>query len=266
MRRDRELEAGTSAHYQDPSYYAATYRARTEDVDYYVGLGARRGVSVLELGCGNGRIALPLARAGAKVVGVDLAAPMLTDLRRRLRAEPPEVRARLRLRRGDMRSVRLGERFSLVLCPFNAVLHLYERRDFERFLATVRAHLAPRGELVFDVSMPDPAELARRPERAYPTRPFRYPGPDEGERVRYAERFDYDKLRQILFVAMEFEPERGGEGWMTPLAHRQYYPQELEALLHYGGFRVTAHYGGFEREPLTASSPTILLHCKAKAP
>ncbi len=205
-RRDRELEAGTRAHYEDPAYYTQAYRSRVEDVRYYVDLAEGSGGPVLEYGCGDGRITLPIARAGVAIHGVDISAPMLAALRSRLRAEPGEVRDRVTLRRGDMRAVRLGRRFPLVVCPFNALLHLYERRDVERFLARVRAHLAPRGELVFDVSMPDPAELARDPGRAYAMPRFRYPS---GPVVRYTERFDYDRLRQILFVAMEFAPADG---------------------------------------------------------
>jgi SAM-dependent methyltransferase len=262
--RDLELEAGTAAHYEDPSYYTKTYRARVDDVRYYADLAAERGGPVLEYGCGNGRIAIPIARAGVDVVGVDLSAEMLADLRVRLRDEPPEVRTRVRVRRGDMRRARVGQRFPLIFCPFNAFLHLYTRVDVEAFLARARAHLAPGGEFVFDVSMPEPAELARDPRRAFHAPRFRYPaasGP--GTRVRYTERFDYDKVRQILFVAMEFAPQDGGEPWMTPLAHRQFYPQELEALLHYNGFEITERFGDFFRSPLVASSATILLHSRA---
>jgi len=62
--------------------------------------------------------------------------------------------------------------------------------------------------------------------------------------VRYTERFDYDYARQILFVAMEFLPEgRPKASWVTPLAHRQFYPQELEALLHYNGFAISNEPG-----------------------
>jgi SAM-dependent methyltransferase len=262
---DRELEAGTAAHYEDPAYYAKTYRGRLEDVRYYVDLAERRGGPVLELGCGNGRITIPIARAGVPVVGVDLSAPMLADLRSRLAAELDDVRARVTVRRGDMRAVRLGRRFPLVFCPFNAFLHLYERRDVERFLATVRAHLAPRGELVFDVSIPEPSELARTPDRAFGAPRFRYPSADgAGDMVRYAERFDYDKLRQILFVAMEFSPESGAPGWMTPLAHRQFHPAELEALLHYNGFAIAKRFGGFDGSAPTNDSATLLLHCRAR--
>jgi SAM-dependent methyltransferase len=222
---------------------------------------------VLEYGCGNGRIAIPTARAGTPIVGVDRSAPMLADLRARLGAEPPDVRGRVEVRRGDMRALRLGRRFALVTCPFNAFLHLYKRQDVERFLARTREHLRPGGELVFDVSMPEPAELARDPKRAHQAPRFLYPSSDgggKGTMVRYAERFDYDRLRQVLFVAMEFSPMDGSDGWMTPLAHRQFYPQELEALLHYNGFAITEQYGDFAGGPLESGSSTILLHAKPR--
>jgi SAM-dependent methyltransferase len=263
---DPELQAGTTAHYEDPSYYTKTYRGRVEDVRYYVDLAVERGGPVLEYGCGNGRIALPIARAGVEVFGVDLSTEMLGDLRARLREEPAEVRTLVRARRGDMRRARLGRRFPLILCPFNAFLHLYTRRDVEAFLARVLEHLAPGGEFVFDVSMPEPAELARDPRRAFHAPRFRYPAADGGPgvMVRYSERFDYDKLRQTLFVAMEFTPQDGAAAWMTPLAHRQFYPQELEALLHYNGLTITERFGDFFRAPLEPGSATMLLHCAAK--
>jgi SAM-dependent methyltransferase len=266
MKRDRELEAGTAAHYEDPAYYTKTYRGRLDDVRYYVDLAAHAGGPVLEYGCGNGRITIPMARAGAEVLGVDLSAPMLADLRARLREEPEEVRDRVTVRRGDMRSFRATRRFPLIVCPFNAFLHLYERRDVERFLARVRAHLAPRGELVFDVSMPQPEELARDPAKAHFAPRFRYPREDgkPGPMIRYSERFDYDRLRQILFVAMEFAPMDGSDPWMTPLAHRQFFPQELEALLHYNGFAIAERHGDFFRSPLVSDSHHMVLHCRRR--
>jgi len=262
---DHELEAGTTAHYEDPAYYTSAYRRRQDDVHYYVALAAGRGGPVLEYGCGNGRITIPMARAGVEVTGVDRSGPMLADLRRRLRAEPDEVRRRVSLRRGDMRRTRVDARFPLVVCPFNAFLHLYTREGVEHFLARVREALTPRGELVFDVSMPEPAELARDPARSLSAGRFRYPAQGgQGPLVRYSERFDYDRLRQVLFVAMEFTPTDGSDPWMTPLAHRQFHPQELEALLHYNGFAVAERHGDFSGGPLTSCSETMVLHCRRR--
>ena len=266
-RVDRAPAAGSSAHYEAPAYYTKTYRGRVEDVRYYVDLAQARGGPVLEYGCGNGRIAIPTARAGVEITGVDLSREMLADLERRLEVEPREVRARLRAVQGDMRSVVLRRRFPLVTCPFNAFLHLYAREDVERFLGRVRAHLAPRGELCFDVSVPEPSELARDPGRAFHAPRFRYPGgpSGEGEMVRYSERFDYDKWRQVLFVAMEFKPMAGGEPWMTPLSHRQFYPQELEALLHYNGFTITDVFGDFFGGAPERSSAVMVVHARASS-
>lgn len=263
---DRALEAGSAAHYEDPAYYTKTYKNRLSDIRYYTDLAAGHGGPVLEYGCGNGRIAIPIARSGVHITGVDLSGAMVDDLHRRMADEPTEVRRRITVRRGDMRAVRLKKRFPLVYCTFNAFLHLYTRADVEAFLARVRDHLAPRGQLVFDISIPEPLELSRDPARAYGTAPFVYPRPGDatgGVRVKYRERFDYDKLRQVLFVAMEFTPDEG-ESWMTPLAHRQFYPAELEALLHYNGFEIAAQYGDFDGSQLTNDSSTLITHAKLR--
>ena len=68
----------------------------------------------------------------------------------------------------------------------------------------------------------------------------------------------------VTDVLDETVPQRGGESWMTPLAHRQFYPQELEALLHYNGFTITEQYGDFFHAPPAKDSATLLLHCKAR--
>ncbi len=281
-RTDLELVAGSSAHYDDPAYYAHAYQKRADDIAFYVHRALCSPGPVLEYGCGNGRITLPIARTGKTITGVDLSAPMIRDLRGRIRHEPKSVQKHIQALRGDMRAIRLDRRFPLILCPFNTFLHLYTRPDIERFLARVREHLAPRsGRFVFDVSIPEPLELCRTPDRAYFTPRFRYPASNPaktpqnpapktkktGPLVRYSERFDYDKLRQILFVAMEFEPldEGAGESWMTPLTHRQFYPQELEALLHYNGFSMTEMWGDFDRSPPSQDSGELIIECKARS-
>lgn len=261
--------------------------------------------AVLEHGTGNGRIALPIARAGVEITGIDHCRPMLDHFRERLARESESVRQRVELVEGDIRTTRLGERFPLVICPFNAALHLYTREDVELWLARVREHLSPDGELVFDISMPVPKDLARDPSVPYRTAPFEHP---TAGRVRYREHFDYDAARQVLFVSMFFEPvgqttkkagqrtkkagapaktsrrapsssragpskhvdasasARGVEAreFMTPLAHRQFFPCEMEALLHYNGFEVRALYGDFQRGPLSPRSDIMVWHARPR--
>jgi SAM-dependent methyltransferase len=260
-RVDRELEAGGRAHYEDPAYYASTYAKRTADVLHYVSLAEEDGGPVLEYGIGNGRIAIPTARAGVEVTGVDWSRAMLADLRDRLAREPDEVRARVRAVCGDMRRVRLRRRFPLVVCTFNTALHLYTRDDVERFLARVREHMTPGGRFVVDINVPSFEDLSRDPRRAFYAPRFRHP--TDGRVVKNREYFDYDRVRQILFASLEFEPADDPAGaWTTPLAHRQFFPQEWEALLHYNGFVVDKVEGDFAGGPLERTSDTMIWHAR----
>ena len=165
--RGKDLEVGSRAHYEDPAYYSKAYQSRVEDVAYYVELARESGGPVLEYGCGNGRITLPIARHGVEITGVDLSPAMLADLREKLKRDYDFVRELVRVRQGDMREVRLRKRFPLVIVPFNGILHLYAREDFERFFARVREHLTPDGRLVFDASVPCPHDQIRTPDHAY---------------------------------------------------------------------------------------------------
>jgi len=255
-------DAGAQAHYADARYYAHAYGDRRHDVEYYVRKARSSAGPVLEYGVGNGRIALHIARAKIEVTGVDLSPSMLDDFTARLGREPPALRARVTLKRGDMRHVRLGQRFALVIAPFNTVLHLYTRSDLEAFLEGVREHLAPGASFVFDFSIPVPADLARDPERAYPA-------PDlvdfeTGDRVRYAERFEYDPLRQLLLVRTEFSKERENTTFTVPLTHRQYFPREMEALLHYNGFEDILYTADFTDQAADRNVDSIVVSCRAR--
>jgi SAM-dependent methyltransferase len=256
---DAVRDAGARAPYDDPDYYDLAYRDRRRDVRYYVSLAKALGGPVLEYGAGNGRIALPVARAGIEITGVDASAPMLESQKARLAKEAAAVRRRVRVVRGDMRTLRLRRRFALVIAPFNAILHLYERPDIEAFFARVREHLAPGGRFVFDFSLPVPSDLDRDPNR-----PVRAPGFRQGGRfVRYTERFEYHPLRQLLVIWMEFEPKDGSEGWVVPLSHRQFFPREMEALLHYNGFSQIELTADFRDQAPGPETDSLVVSCRA---
>ncbi len=263
--RTPALEAGSDAHYTDPGYYSDTYADRELDVAYYQGLVSAlppKRRDVLEYGCGNGRIALPLAQIGATVTAVDRSKPMLDDFKRRLDLQPT-LRSRITIRERDMRKARFATKFQTVICAFNTFLNLYTRKDVEAFLGKVRHHMRPRGQFIVDISVPDPEELSRDSGRAYRVPRFKHP--TSGQVVRYAERFDYDPLAQVLTVGMEFEPVKAKKNaWMTPLAHRQFFPQDMEALLHYNGLTVTDIHADYEHKTPDEAAETLVYHCKKR--
>lgn len=216
---------------------------------------------VLEYGIGNGRIALPIARQGVRVTGIDLSRPMLRDLEARLAREPAAVRALVAVRHGDMRKVRLGRRFPLVIAPFNVMLHLYSLAEIEGFLARVREHLSEDGEFVLDVSVPAPEDLMGESGRRYKGPPVR--DPVTGQTLRYSEVFSYDQVRQILTVEAEFRG-KGRQYWRVPLTQRQFFPAELEALLHYNGFGDIRSEPDFEPAAQRSDVDSLVVRCRLR--
>lgn len=248
--------------YGDARYYDHTYKNYRPDVDFYVKLARQCGGPVLELGVGTGRVALALAEAGVDVVGVDSSAAMLGRANERVATKPRRIRERIELREADMREVRLGRRFPLVIAPFNALQHLYEDEDFERMLASCRRSLAEGGRFAFDVLMPDLRALVRDPTRFYRCRPTKHPR--DGRRYAYAEAFHYDHARQIQTVTMRFtdqdDPERV---FFRTLTQRQLFPRELGLLLRYNDFEVLTHDGGFSGEPLDEFTDSQIVVARA---
>jgi SAM-dependent methyltransferase len=270
----RALAAGTREHYVDADLYDHEYKRRRDDVRWYRRLAerelgdltaGRRGRStpaILELGCGSGRTLVPLARDGHHIVGVDAAPKMLARCRDRLAHAGSAVAARVDLHEGDFREISLGRRFPLVICPFNAFMHLYSRTDVERFLTVVRAHLAPGGLFAFDVLNPDLGWLSRDPHRRWARTKFRHPR--TGKRMVYSTSVSYDAALQIAFMRIYYQPETGGRERVVRLVHRQFFPLELEALLHYNGFEISSHEGGFDGKPLLPESEEQVICARSR--
>ena len=261
----REVSVGAESHYEDGRYYDQAYRRRRHDVRFYEELALTSGGPVLELGVGTGRVAFAIAKAGVHVTGVDPMKPMLEQAKRRLRSFPKSTQARVELRRGSLERLRLRRRFPLVIAPFNVWMHLYTRSQIERGFATVRHHLEPTGRFVFDVLLPDPVSMARDPARRY--RGGQVSHPRDGVKYRYSEYFSYDPMTQIETTILDFEhPTKRSASFCTPLAQRQFFPAELEALLHYNGFDVVSHSGDFVGEAITSATESQVIVAKLARP
>ncbi len=260
------LRTATAEHYVDPDLYDYEYRRRRADVNWYRALARRLGArEVLELGCGSGRLLVPLVRDGRRVVGVDLAQPMLRRCAERLARLTPAARARATLLRGDFRALPVGRRFPLVVCPFNAMMHLYDARDCARFFAGVRRVLTDGGTFAFDVLNPDLQWLTRDPERRWAKTRFTHPR--TGRACYYTTNHTYDPATQIAWIRIFYDPVEQPKG-RTPrsqvvhLAHRQFFPEELMLLCAHHGFTVEAREGGFLGEPFEGHSESQVVRCR----
>jgi SAM-dependent methyltransferase len=233
--------------------YAAFYdweNARTlgrRDVAFWRTLALQAGGPVLELGCGTGRIALPLGRAGVTVVGLDRSLAMLDRARRRVR------RARLadhiHLVRADIRHLPFAATrpFPLVMAPYGVLQSLLRERDLAATLASVRDVL-PRGgtfglELVAD--LPSWQEYRKRVSLTG------WRQRRGGAHVTLVETVRQDRARRLTIFDQEFTERRGRTRATRrfSLAFRTLTVPQMVRRLEKAGFSVTALLGDYRGGP-----------------
>jgi SAM-dependent methyltransferase len=132
-------------------------RSVTEDIGFYVQHALASGGPVVELAVGTGRIAVPIAQAGIRVIGVDASPGMLSVARET--AASAGVDELLDLRVGDLVAPPVDERVPLAICPFRTLLHMADEADKLRALRAARELLEPGGRFVFDVFAPSPEDI-----------------------------------------------------------------------------------------------------------
>jgi SAM-dependent methyltransferase len=240
------------------------------DLPYWEGLVAElRPRRVLDLGCGTGRITVPLiaaavaARDDAEVVGLDSSASFLRAAERKLAATPHAGRARLV--EGDMRDFDLGEPFDLVVCGFNNLAYIHETADHVACFGAVRRHLAPGGIFAFDVQTPYLAQLAEARAAVFPTvrRELDWPNPAPGI-ARFTAFFVtalYDPVTQTEHSTHYWEifhQDGRRESYVKDLSWHHYFPRELALLCQQCGLVPSAQYGSYARDPFGEASPSYL--------
>ncbi len=220
---------------------------------------------LLELGCGTGRVLLPLARAGHEVVGIDLSEPMLARCRTKLQAEPPAVRDRVTLLEGDMTSFDLGRRFAQISCAFGSFHHLRTVEEQLACLERCSHHLLPGGTLVLDLINPDPAppSSAAVDESADSDTSAGTVEWTGGREVRsWATVLGCNRSLQCndCEVTYEIVEADGTSRRVTETFPMRFvFRYELEHLLARTGFRIAALYGDYDRSPLSDESPGIIV-------
>jgi SAM-dependent methyltransferase len=236
-------------------YYDGAYRALRGQADaaFYRELAHEAAGPVLELGCGTGRVLLPIAADGIPCTGLDRSPAMLKALRAK------QTPATLRLVNAPMQDFDLGsDRFTLIFSAFRAFQHMYTVEDQLGCLACVRRHLAPGGAFAFDVFNPrlDRIGLRSSPE----VEEVRYEL-DGDEVVRYAAA-EREPEVQLTHVHMRYERWRDGRvvgEERVSFDMRHFFRYELEHLLARAGFDDVTIYGDFDRCSVAQDTPAFVV-------
>jgi SAM-dependent methyltransferase len=226
-------------------FYDAVYAFRTQDIAFYVAMAREGNGPILEVGCGTGRIALPLAETGHEIHGLDASPSMLQILRSKL-AGRPELK--LLLHEGDMRTFDLGQKFAQVFVPFRAFLHNDTIDDQLAALQSFHRHLRPDGRLVLDIFAPSYRMMSNdKIDVSLPAQPLA-----DGRIITVMDHAKYMHKDQRLEVERHIDTVYLDGTLKRTIEHfhlRYIFRYEMELLLRQSGFRLETVYGGFDRRP-----------------
>jgi len=259
----------TPAHRYDISakYYDSAYAIKSDLVDlpFYLDLALQAGGPVLEMGCGTGRVLLPIAREGIEIHGLDNSAPMLRVLKAHLASEPADVQRKVHLHQGDMRRFRTNKKFALVMIPFRPLQHMHTLPDQLAALTTAAHHLAKNGRLAFDVFYPKYESIFSAIGHEIPELEWQVPG-DPAKIVRRHYRKDsVDKIHQIIHLTFLFRTYEGGQiiSEESELLDMSYYTYpQLQALFALAGLVPVKEYGSFAKTPIDNSAEQMIFILK----
>jgi SAM-dependent methyltransferase len=253
LRRGDMIDFNNLEEYTDPDTYDLENKGFEPNGPFFLALAQRSGGPVLELGCGTGRITIPLAQQGINITGLDAAAEMLERARAKAQDLP------IRWIEADARTFHLERQYNLIF-EARTFEHFLTRADQEAVLARVHEHLAPEGLFALSVGFTRPELMGSTGMHDW----FSYKN-ETGQEMRVSGTYEYDPVSQIS-IETAHRSWRDAEGRervkRTPLALRHFFPQEMEALLHYNGFVVMERYGNWDSSPLTPGSEVMIYVCR----
>lgn len=235
-------------------YYHAHHREFTDDLPFWKKLAKTQNGPILELGCGTGRVLLPLAKTGQPTYGIDLDSEMLNITKSQM---DPKVMTNIHIFQADMRDFQIDEKFSFIFTPCNTLSTL-TKADRRKTLSQAHKHLDPHG--VFAMSIPNPEILASLEASDQPEIETTFPHPKTGDPVQVS--CDWKRLPGMISMNWYYDhlrPDGHVERFMTSTSHYLAKKSEYVDEIQSAGFSIQSIYGDFDYEPYDADSPNLIL-------
>ena len=241
-------------------FYDLSHQALVDDIPFLLEQAAEIGGPALELGCGSGRLLVPLARAGTTVTGIDNSPEMLARAAMRLAGEAAEVRDRVHLVEGDVRAPTLppGEPFGLAYFGYNTFMHLDETAAAAA-LRQLRPLLRPGARLLIDVDHPLVLSAAGNEPDFELEEELR----DEamGETIRQYAAYESVPGEQAVDVTWIYETGRADAEARTQVTMRYHYlyPHQYDLLFGLTGFRLLGFLGDYDGSRFDEDSERLIV-------
>jgi SAM-dependent methyltransferase len=239
-----------------PHLYQAHYNRHVEDLPFWLKLANQAPGPALELGCGIGRVLIPLAQAGYSMTGIDLSLEMLLYLKSRLEVEGASLTRKPLLFQADLGAFHLEWLFGMVYVPCNTWSTLPENTRLTA-LACVRRHLHPGG--IFAASLPNPAILNRLPSRAESELEEEFLHPVSGNPVQVSSAWRRTAgFFTVTWFYDHLHPDGTVERLSVQARHELLAPEEYLHEIRSAGFEGVVTYGDFNQSPYSEEADYLV--------
>ena len=219
-----------------------------DDIDFYIEYANKLTGKILELGCGTGRITIPIARAGHQIWGLDVSEPMLDVLWEKAKSESEITNANLNISIGDMRNFELNQKFKLIFIPFRTFQNLITDQEQKDCLKCCHDHLTDDGLFIVNVFKLLEGHLDEswvQPEQTD------YETTENGIIIKRTHiREKVDLKNQIIYPELIYyvtDKNKNTKKYYEHLAMKYYSVDQLKELLQSNGFEIIDEFGYYDK-------------------
>ena len=242
-----------------PDLYDLEHAAFGEDIPLYLNLAEVVGDPILDLGCGTGRITLPLARAGWRVTGLDRSAAMLDVAKSRTANDLPEAEVEFIQADYGQRDLGRSTYYGLVIIGLNGLMHLPTLEAQRNCLQAAYDALDPRGQLIIDVVNPTPDTLHSFERGVIHEGNWTLP---DGRQVDKFSARKISPTSQTIDTHLWYDivdPDGLTRRTTSSFTLRYVHRAELELMLELAGFIECQFYGSYDLDPFDDSSERLIV-------
>ncbi len=258
---------------QDPTieYYDGDYLYKnnhlthniSNDISRYQELASKIQKDILEICCGTGRVAIPLANKGYSVTGVDISQGMLRIFQNKLEKETIKVKQNITLIEQDATKLDLNKKdYELAIIAFNSLLCIPNFEDQCQVLKRIHLHLVQNGLLIIDLINPLQRRLHGEPT---PKPLYTRENPNNGKkftRFSAVDAMDENHRQRIHGWYDEYQTDDTIKRTPYSIYWRFIFRFEIELMLKQAGFEIIQIEGGYKQEPYTIKSPCMFIQAK----
>lgn len=243
-----------------PQLYHAHHSRNLEDLPFWLELAAQASDPILELGCGTGRVLIPLAQAGYRTVGLDNDPAMLKFLQTQL---GPEIPHSPELIEADISEFELARQLPLIILPCNTFSTLSNDQRMG-CLVCVRKHLQKGG--IFAVSLPNPGLLLRLPARSWSEFEDEFTNPATGNPVQVSS--SWQRKKKTFTVTWTYDqllPDGTVDRLEVNVTHQVFDLSKTMADFENSGLAISELFGDFDCSQYTVDSPNLIILASPKS-